>query len=275
MTEKTTNPIVTRTDELRHAVDAFNEIHDAWASNGQDDDPGRSYWNALENLIATFRADAIPADCRDLDATVHKLATEHLEFMHGRDTYPHNEFWAAREAMADARQNMDLIWKPCRESIQMLASQGVSHAQIAQDWGLVDAHGHPRMDLVVRELQDPGSVITPDYVHPADQERLAKIAQARTEYNAQVEAKPKPEPEGAEGKPCPETPWQLWAEAVPLPQAARMLRRPLAEVEALWLEFQAEAEQKAKDNASDKPAQKVGTGDPLEDVPNNEAHPPI
>jgi hypothetical protein len=73
----------------------------------------------------------------------------------------------AEEAVKEAIEKINRAKPPVLPPLPSpaeLHTKHVSHDQIGRIWGLYDDRGYGRFDLVQRELDEPGSVLTPEYV---------------------------------------------------------------------------------------------------------------
>lgn len=226
---------------LLAAVEQFTNVHNNWVADNNAEFPTIVYWDALDELIEVFNSEDIPASGRMLAAAVYELAEEKAIHEATENLNPHNGFWQKREILENLWTT--LRWggkQKYRESVKELDRQGVPHEQIARIWGLRHRDGSGNAALVARELEYPGSVVGPNYVHPDDMEaeRSAQIIidRHRTAAAAPVTPPPMTTPEGAAL--CPETSEELWLQKVPLPQAAKMLGRRQDDLAMEWKEFE-------------------------------------
>jgi len=272
----------TRSEQLFAIVDRFNQIHRDWAEfDTNNPEPTELYWRALQAVLDTFEGGDLPADCRPMAAAVYKLAQERARYdASGMTTVPQSLFAAREELERVARAARSPLERPHRETIQELAKQNVPHEQIARIWGLRRPDGTGRADLVQQELNQPGSVIGPNYVHPEDRMAHDQVLVERRNWQAlEVLSQKEQERIEADQKPCPETPRELWLIGVSTAQAARMLRQPQEQVARLWDEF--EREKVAIQTAQERPAPvappapavvtpppvaEAATADPLDDM---------
>lgn len=228
-----------REQALMDAVEQFINAHNAWVEDVNSEHPTIAYWDAADELFEAFDSGSIPAASRRLAAAVYELAEEKRKHEASDNVDPSGEFWARREQLEDTWNALRFGHRAkYRETVKELDRQNVPHEQIARIWGLRHRDGSGNAALVARELEFPGSVIGPDYIHPddveADQRASAVIARHR-------EAQPPAESAAATapaGDVCPETSEELWLQKVPIPQAAKMLRRPADEVAREWKEFE-------------------------------------
>lgn len=239
-----------RTEQLIAAVDKFNAMHDAWAADEHRPNPDEIYWDAFDELVATFTTGDIPGDCVKLLSAVNELVEEDQIFEEREDTqnaYPHDGFWEAREALAKLREQPKIDDFIPLEPILTLHQQKVSHRQIALMYGLLLPNGEPAAHLIQNELDKPGSVIGPNWVDPRKKEHEQRQRAQAGDLQALLRRKSQRAAEAS--KPCPESPRELWEQKVPVAQAAAMLKIPIAEVQGMFDQF--EAERKA---ATDRPA---------------------
>lgn len=243
------------------AVEEFNNVHNEWVNDTNSDHPTIRYWDALDELIDTFDAGEIPADCRQLASAVYDLSREKQSHEATDNVDPSHSFWACREALETLWERFRYGAKvKYRESVKELDRQGVPHEQIARIWGLKHRDGSGNATLVARELEFPGSVIGPDYVHPDDRDDDVRAEKNIEKYRAQqtgdTPAVDRRQP--SEDPPCPETSEELWLQKVPIPQAAKMLKRHHDDVAAEWKVFEQGRidRQKAKE-AAQQPAERA------------------
>lgn len=214
--------------------------------------PDELYWDAVDNVLESFNTGDIPADCRELAEHVERFSREVEQ--HDKNTeinphqqHPHESFWRALDAIRDHINGKIDAPLPPLETIQELRDQNVDDNQIAKMYGFIDRRGNPMPWLVKRELEKPGSVLkTPGAIDGRDW-MDPRLKDVRPTFSRDDEAEAeKMEAAEVEAAPCPETPRELWEQDVPAAQAAKMLRRPLAEVEAEFQQLTAEREKKKK-----------------------------
>lgn len=232
-----------RSAQLFSAVDKFNSAHEQWADDANSKHPTLAYWRAFDEMLEAFQGGDMPANCRHLATAVYKLAQEKAAFDISGIEHPANSFWAARELLYEAAKS---IKSPNErkhlETIQELDRQKVPHEQIARIWGLTRSDGTGLAYLVQEELNNPGSVIGADYVHPNDKKQEQEMHSAKSKYLELAAQTVQEEVIKAQDdeKPCPETPRELWLINVSTQQAARMLKLDQSEVSRMWAEFEAE-----------------------------------
>lgn len=238
---------MSRATDLFEAVDRFTDAHDTWADDQNSSHPTLSYWNALDAMLATFENGDLPAECRELASRVWALAQERVKFDASEAASPGHSFWLARERLADmAKRTRESPEKRHLEPIAELHRQNVPHEQIARIWGLVREDGSGKAYLVQQELNSPGSVITPDFVHPDDALRLREAQESRRRYlelssqlgQQAIQTKIEEDP------PCPETPLELWLQNVSVRQAAQMLKMSPEVVSKLFQGFEMDRRQR-------------------------------
>ena len=246
-----------RRDNLFAVVDRLTQIHNEWVDSDLRN-PNDVYWDAVSLVVKSFDEGEIPNDCRKLFECASDLSRE-LEIFDARDYastgYPQNGFWEARQRLEDARKQTSARGVKPMESIKELDAQGVSHEQIARMYKIVDPNtGEPQGWKIKQELAEPGSVIGKDWKDPAvaELERQQKESTRRSRGSL-AEKSGRAE---AASAPCPESPLELWQQGVSIEQSARMLKIPMAEVEAMFSEFD-------KKKSGDKPG--AATGEPAAD----------
>lgn len=241
-----------RAKELKDAVKAFNAYHHNWAAEPDGRNyPPNSYFELLEGVFDLFASGPVPHESSEL----HSIVQEVREALIRHDNDPMVEFdkrtgepvmpdyfWQAREKMEEYLAQPEYITARPAQSIQLLHEQmgAEFHWQIAKMYGLVDERGNPRVDLVAKELAQPGSVITEDWEHPADKARREKLQVSRNQFE---ELTSRVDTTERGPKPCPETCEQLWFDMGQdmnfVEQAAKMLQRPVDEVKAEWEQYKA------------------------------------
>lgn len=157
------------------------------------------------------------------------------------------------------------------ESVRtLMAMPGMGTQQVARMFGLVEADGRLRLDLVERENVNPGSVIGPDNLPKDDVEGWEKplaFPPCRITIRRAPRGKDLAKSAGAkQSAPCPETSYELFLLSLdkhaPLTvrQAASMLQRPEADVLAEWEGFR--KDQRLKDRLADLRELEARTGRP-------------
>lgn len=143
-------------------------------------------------------------------------------------------------------------------SIKMLDRQGVPHEQIARMYGLVEPiTGRGIIGKVEQELVEPGSVLSADWVHPLEAQRLerrARIEQWLAEFpeatdeqaarkaalfQVSLETHPEPEPVLSVE--------EAFARGMSEIEAAELLDLPLTQVMARYGEIQTEVTYEVED----------------------------
>ena len=250
-----------RTRELLDVVDNFLTFHEHWQNDPTLENPPTEYFDAALNIFEVWAAGSLPQECRgELKLAVSKLeieldALDQSGALLTTDYIDTNQptFWQAIEKLKAARNPTPPELEFHLESVQLLNEQGVGHEQIAKMWGFYDENNRLRIDWVVKELREPGSVVTPEYEHPElrrRREERERIEQNRQDLGAVAEeyrAKRQQEP-------CPESSFELWSQGqdpngtpISVQQAAKMLCVTEAEVEAEWEGFAKEAHAEGKE----------------------------
>jgi hypothetical protein len=239
-----------RSQELTDFADYFLTAHEEWQSDTNRQHPDESYWDAVDELLEAFEAGDIPDECRVLAEAVDALAERTGEFYARTDqgrSDPGGAFWSALEAVKTARQPAKEEMLIPLETIKTLDKQGVPHGQIAMIYGLVpsgeELNANRYAHLVQKELDEPGSVIGPDWIDPRLRERQEKQS-ATQERHGRIQRK---RAERAVEKPAPETIEELLLQGVSVEQICQMkhcgMEEVLAEQSRLDIE---KAERKAK-----------------------------
>lgn len=232
-----------RAAELIESVDQFTRDHHAWVNDVNREHPDAAYWDALTDMLDVWEAGEIPAECRSLQPHVDELAVQldifDAESSTSGSIQPNADFWEARQQLEQARIRRDEP-KKHRESVSELSRQGVTHEQIASMWGLT-------FGQVEQEIQRPGSVVGPDYIHPEDRQQRAKTENLPT-AGAKTSTPHAGPRRRVASKMCTESARELWAlgqgaGATPISydQAADMLGCTIAEVEAQFRLFDDES----------------------------------
>lgn len=213
-----------REKQLCDAVDAFNKIHDDWSNDVQLPNPPISYWDAFEDLLSIFQNGDEPYSCRAMTQAMWDFAKEKTLFDNLDAPLPNNSFWFRRQELHRHRQEITKKnTRPKLEPVGKLDKDQVPAAQICKMWGLWDQETNmPRLDLLQQELDNPGSVINADYVHPQDLRQM-----------------------GAR---------DLWEDGASLADAAHMLHVPEEQLSDDWKSFELAREEAEAKEAADAAA---------------------
>lgn len=255
-----------RTNELFAAVDAMQAEHVRYQNDDSLQYPPSSLWDAIEATLAVFDNGDIPHECKGLFNSAVTVSLQLKAHDETDEPSPPDSFWQAVEQLYATRKNMGRTVTKRRESMAELKEQKVPYEQIAQMFGLMDPDGRPQVDLVLKELATPGSVIGPDWVHPDDREADRNLAEANQRLHGTLSPKSKPKRDV-----CKETPRELFDQGVGVVQAANMLNVDRIGLEPQWAAWteEKEAAEKAKDNPapSTPPAPVVTTeGDEIDQL---------
>lgn len=237
-----------RQGTLFRSVDKLLKAHEIWVSDPNRPNPDDRYWDAVQDVIDQFDEGDIPGNCRALAELVEELAIQTMEFderPNQGNLYPRDSFWACIEKLKQLRTVQVHPVRRKMESIKSLAAlPNMQHEQVARMWNFIDARGNVMTWLVQKELDEPGSVLNnaraiigPHWKHPDHAEGMEEPESAPVDERLDAKRKQSQQ----EDKPCPETPLELFRQGVSVEQAAAMLKKPLAEVEALWAEFDSAA----------------------------------
>lgn len=248
-----------RTELLHVAVDEFKRIHDDWQDSQHRKTPDEPFWRGIKKFLSAFATGDIPEECRELADAVARF-TEELDVFDAREDWdtnqePHKAFWEALLMVFDLRQVPVIQEARKLETIQLLDKQGVSHQQIAYIYNLRLPNGELAAHLVQREIDQPGSVIGPDWVDPeAKKKQEQRNLSSRTIHATLSRMREKE----ADRKPCPESPHDLWEQKVSVAQSAYMLVKTQAEVQSIFDEFDRERKEML-----DRRAREEAIGGPL------------
>ena len=237
-----------RAEQLLALTDAFLDMHRAWVDDPNRTAPDAIYWDSVDSVLEAFDVGDVPAECRELADAVEAFGDEVYQFDAREDvgrTMPHNSFWTAREAVERARAGAAKQERIPLEPISVLRQQQVPDWQIAMIYGLVPRHHIDRPNLyahlIQKELDNPGSVIGPDWTDPRDRDEAETIEKTDRRHNALMDKK-RASAKTAEPEVCPETIEELLQQGVSVEQIAKMKDVPMTEVvemQQLMLEKQA------------------------------------
>jgi hypothetical protein len=244
--------------ELQSALDNFERIHTEWVDNPNRVIPDATYWDGVIALLEVFDHGDMPELMKPFGEAIAKLDAALCEFDDRSDInnhMPKDGFWAAVEGIFNLRKQQKIAYRPKRlETIAELNQQDVPLWQIAKIYALVDECGKPDTEAVKAEIAKPGSVITPDWVHPDERERR-RLVQQQDERRKTITAAT--QKKVSDAKPvCSETCENLWKQKVGVEQAAKMLRRSEDEIQDEYNAFN----QRAQDEAAAEAAKKAGEG---------------
>ncbi len=256
-----------RETELLDATRQFLYEHECWVAAGDDDrpHPDEEYWDAVDALVESFDVGDIPQSLRDVFQAVESFREQVDAFGQRADVaraMPNKQFWKAREIVEEVyfstiHAETEPVYPPL-EPIKLLidgdqyGSGKVNWQQVAKMYRWFDRDGNPDVAKVMKEYQDPGSVIGPDWVDPRIAEwRVERLRKKRQSGgSAGIPKSPKAKrgkADDEDSKPCKETPFELWKlPGMPVAQAARMLKKPMEEVQALFDGFQAKKDEEER-----------------------------
>jgi len=237
---------MTRSEDLFAGVTQFNDYHNRWADPkaNSPENPTLEYWDRLATMVRMFESGDLTSDCRKLAMSVFELGTQYLAHDQTDNIDPPESFWSARQELEKALTEFGAPgMKPYRETVKQLKEQEVTLDQIGRMVGLRNPDGTGNQRLVQQELDSPGSVIGPDFVHPDDVEEDAATELARQLYVSRRSAFTKEKENNPTESPvCPETSLELWSlNGMTVKQAAKMLKRPESDVAAEWDQFEKDA----------------------------------
>lgn len=222
-----------RTQELVAAIDAMQAAHDAYKANPNQVVPPVSFYDTLEATLAVFDSGDIPLEARVLFDAAVQVKLQLRAFDETDLTYPPDSFWHAVQSFYKVRKDLTRQKRKRLETMVELQDQKVPIEQIAKMYGLFTEDGDPDVGKVLAELRTPGSVITPDWVHPDERVEVDRLREANQRLHESY-VPPRPSAD----KPCPETPEQLFMQGVGAEQASRMLQWSADQTDRQWAEFQ-------------------------------------
>jgi hypothetical protein len=181
--------LTSRTKEICGAVDVLIAVHDSWVA---DENSSSTLPLSFESALLDCERVAdgtIPGPCRQLADAISRLIVEWNTFANGERSQgkPLPRFWGAFRNMLEARKGVEARPPRRPEPVSLLLRQGVGYHQIAAHiYGhngkgpFMTEAGQPDIDLIIQESDVPGSVVPRDWIHPAEQERVAKQAEFAT-----------------------------------------------------------------------------------------------
>lgn len=253
-----------RENELLEVTRDFLHMHECWVAAGDDDrpHPDEEYWHVTDTMIETFDAGDVPLSLRPLFQAVEKFREQVNLFdqrMNVAALMPPRTFWIARDQIEESffatiQAETEPVYPPL-EPIKLLidgdqyGNGKVNWQQVAKMYRWFDKDGNPDVGKVMKEYREPGSVITDDWVDPRIEEWRAERMKRKRQSGdgaALMVKMPKIGKRSAaasdeDSKPCKETPFELWKlPGMRVEQAAKMLKKPMDEVQSLFDEFQAQ-----------------------------------
>lgn len=189
-----------RKEAILRVVDEFIEAYDAWVNDAKTVmiDPDGPLGDRIEIMLTVCGIGAVPEKCLDLVLAVNRLGLEWRRYNEGSfvagTLEPQSPFYAAVRAVSEARRGVKLPTARLVESVRTLREQKVSDIQIAKIYGFrngdlwtgpfFNARGAVMSHLIDKECEQPGSVITADWQHPAD---AAAAAQRERDMQTRLE----------------------------------------------------------------------------------------
>jgi hypothetical protein len=259
-----------RSDQLRGLVRDFCRQHDAWVKDDSRPHPDEAYWDAVNDLLDSFRKGDVPESCRALFKAVEAFGeqvTLYDDRENERELMPDEAFWSARQAMADVLSVADRTVGPIAplESMQSLRALNppASDENICKIYGLGNRLRW-LIHLVQLELTTPGCVLLPkaefEAANPGKkwvgvdgkEWRDPRLPAEEPEDDEAVSEEKDKLSRGRKNKakamePCPESPRELWelgqkpgGTPITVKQAAKMLGKTEAEVAELFEQFDVE-----------------------------------
>lgn len=173
---------VNRRDQLLNAVDHLVRVHDEWENDPQAPVyPTARFEAAVNQLREDLERDDVPRNCLELANAINHFLNEWDQYATGYSKaggVPHASFWKAYRFLIAEREGIRIAAPKRPLPVKMLLSQGVSHNQIAlhiyghNGEGPFIQDGQIESALILKEAEDPGSVIPADWIHPSERERL-------------------------------------------------------------------------------------------------------
>ena len=173
-----------RRADVLEAVDIMIATHDAWeADENGPDVPTEAFELALDDMIAACASGDVPGEMRELIGAVGRLGVEWESYKQGnrdRSHRPTAAFWNAFRAVLGGRAHSQKITPRRPPPVKELIDQGVTLQQIAfaiygskrEGGPFVGEEGDILYDEVYKEAAEPGSVISKDWCHPSEIERV-------------------------------------------------------------------------------------------------------
>lgn len=173
-----------RRADVLEAVDTMIAIHDAWeADENGPDVPTEAFELALDDMIVTCASGDVPGEMRELIGAVGRLGVEWESYKEGnrdRSHRPTAAFWNAFRGVLGGRSHSQKITPRRPPPVKELIDQGVTLQQIAfaiygskrEGGPFVGEEGDILYDEVYKEAAEPGSVISKEWCHPSEIERV-------------------------------------------------------------------------------------------------------
>lgn len=175
-----------RRHELLAAIEAEDAAHTEW-QEGEDLEPTAEYWQALDTLLGTFQYGEIPADLVPVARRLDRLRKEYEAFNETGAASPHASFWRERDEVQIAR-HMEKPKLPVLPTVEELKADRVGIRQMCRFYWFLDGE-NPDTARMQRELDKPGSELTPEWLAYVEQKRLQL---AGWHFEDEVRQPPKP-----------------------------------------------------------------------------------
>lgn len=223
--EKTKKQIAQPVPEpLLDAVARFLRVYEDWCVSDESL-LTTEFEESLVELVRLFGTSDLPSGIRRIAAAVADLADQwdqYTNYVTLLKPDPTARFWRAIDHLRLSVEATATARRRALEPVAVLIEQKVSFAQIAnhiygdRSQGPFLKNGVVQEDLILKEAQTPGTVIPPDWTHPADvfaeQAALASTSAALKRLSKRFE-KPPIAPESVE---------ELLRGRVPVEQIAEM-----------------------------------------------------
>jgi hypothetical protein len=276
------------------AVDRFLLEYQRWEDlqdEGEADYIDARLSEAMDALLAVDAGETPPRGFKQMLAAIDKLRRaagaldEQGSIFSLADDADRVAFTNAAAELAQVRSRKYNAARNPETVRELMRMEGMKPAQIASMFGLVDGDGRPRVDLVERENINPGSVIGPDNLPKDDVEGWEKplaFPACRVTIR-RAEGRRAAEERKSKAEACPESSYDLFllslSRDAPLTvrQAANMLQRTEAEVQAEWEEYR--KVQRRRERIADLQELRALTGEDLPElapeIEDDEDAPPI
>jgi hypothetical protein len=195
-----------RTAELLPLAENFFEIHDTWAGDTANNDPPKEdYYFALAALVFWLKSIPVPMALMPIAVIIQNLGRCLAGFAdRGQANWgeldpsvvSYTEHGVASITLYEVQKQLKTAigklgeqlpkLKTVKELAEEVGPSGTktSHAQIARTYGLIDRYGKPQAHLIQKELDDPGSVIGPDWIDPRVKEIEEEQREAARHWNS-------------------------------------------------------------------------------------------
>ena len=184
-----------RGDELIAAVAAWEKSNQHWADSPGTQPPDASWWEAAAEIVAVWATGPLPSWARAVVDSVRQLGEAIAKVGSQVDVDWNDESPEGTpvsrciDDLVKAIAHRDKPLSPPRQTFAELLALGadggtkVPLAQYARIWRLKNRWNEPDLAAVQKEIAEPGSVITPEYVATLE-------AQDEEEFRRELERQP-------------------------------------------------------------------------------------